>query len=117
MLCRTGLVDSCVKSVNVTIDHITSVIVVIISFQFQFPSTPEIHELEYDVSESESTSTCAGGQLSSVASQSQSSPKSSSDSHLKGPEEPLSKPYPSSSLYPLTVSQSTDEFIVDQEGK
>ena len=117
MLCKTVLVDSCVKSVNVTIDHIASVIVVIISFQFQFPSTPEINELEYDVSESESTSTCGGGQLSSVASQSQSSPKSSSDSHLKGLEEPLSKPYPSSSLHPLTVSQSTDESIVDQEGK
>ena len=117
MLYKTVLVDSCVKSVNVTIDHITSVIVVIISFQFQFPSTPEINELEYDVSVSESTSTCAGGQLSSIASQSQSSSKSSSDSHLKGPEEPLSKPYPSLSLHLLTVSQSTDESIVDQEGK
>ena len=117
MLCKTVLVDSCVKSVNVTIDHITSMIVVVISFQFQFPSTPEINELEKNVIESESTSTCAGGHLSSAASQSQSSPKSSSDGHLKGPEEPLSKPHPSSSLHPLTVSQSTDESIVDQESK
>ena len=117
MLCKTVLVDSCVKSVNVNVDHTTSVIVVVISFQFRSTCTTEINELEDDVSESEFTSTCAGGHLSSAASQSQSSPKSSSDGHLKGPEEPLSKPHPSSNLHPLTASQSTDESIVGQEGK
>ena len=117
MLYITVLVDSCVKSVNVTVDHIASVIVVVISFQFQSTSTPEINELEYDVSESVSTSTSAEGHLSSAASQSQSSLKSSSDGHLKGPEEPLSKPHPPLIPHPLTTSQFTEDSIVGQEGK
>ena len=77
----------------------------------------DVSELEYDDSESESTSTSAEGHLSSPASQSQSSLKSSCDGHLKGLEDPLSKPHPSPRPHPLTASQSTNESIVDQESK
>ena len=75
----------------------------------------DVSELEYDDSESESNSASAGGHLSSPASQSQSSLKSSSDGHLKGLEELL--PHIPLRPHPLTSSQSIDESIVDLEGK
>ena len=69
----------------------------------------------YDDNESEFTFTSNVINLSSPASHFQSSLKSSSDGNLKGPEEPLSKTLPRP--HPLTTSQSTEESIVDQEGK
>ena len=73
-----------------------------LSFQMLYMAvSSDVSEWKYDNSESESASTCtsAGGDLSSPASQSQSPLKSSSDSYLH------------------TTSQTTEESIVDQEGK
>ena len=73
-----------------------------LSFQLRsMAMSSDVSEWEYDNSESESASTCtsARGHLSSPASQSQSPLKSSSDSYLH------------------TTSQTTEESIVDQEGK
>ena len=122
--------------VHVHVDHMVSdMVIVILSFQLQSHSTSDDSEFEYvdseseststsdvsefecDDSESETTSTSGEGHLSSAASQSQSSLKSSSDGHLKGPEELLSKSHSPPRPYPLTTSQSTVESIVDQEGK
>ena len=80
---------------HVHVDHIASVMVVVVPFQVQSPYKSDISKLDYCDSESES----------------------SSDGHLKGPEEPLSKPHLSPRPHPLTTSQSTEESMVDQEGK
>ena len=120
-MCKEVLVDSCVymewkSMLHVHVDHMVSDVVVVVPFQYQSPYTSD-SEFEYDDSESESTSTFAESHLSSSASESQSSLKSCSDGHLKGPEDPLSKPQSPPRPQPLMTSQSTEESIVDQEGK
>ena len=82
---------------------------------------PKIHlddnQFISELSESESTSSSAGGHLSSPASLSQSSLKSSSDDHIKGTKDSLSMSHPPQRPHHLTTSQSTEEPIVDQKGK